>query len=577
MDENLNLAAVYDLVIVGSGGGSMAAALVAKSLGKSAVIFEKQACIGGSTAYSGGVWWVPNNPLLAETGIADSYEKSREYFDSVVTYRGPAVTAQRRDAFLKAGPHMVTFLRGLGMKFRRPYEDWPDYYDELPGGLPEGRSLLAEPFNLRELGPWKEHLAIYGPLEYMPISAEEFTTLFLLKRTFRGKVKAVKYAWLMMRDKLTGRQTVTNGGAIQGRMLQIGLREGLQIFRNTPVKSLLLEKDRVAGVVVQHDGRAVEVRARGGVIVNAGGYAHNEEFRRVHGREPVREEWTNANPGDTGEILQLMMDLGAATDCLDAAWWVITSQNVNGDWPEGAVWPGGRVYRFMHHLDLSLPHSIMVDHDGCRFCNEAGAYMEIGERMLDRHRETGRAVPAWVVFDKRHRDWYPWGTQPPGKTPRSWIESGYMKKSDTLDELATQCGIDTTGLRAQVDRYNGYCRTGHDPEFNRGGRAFDRTHGDPTVTPNPNLGPIEQGPFYAVAMYPADVGTAGGVVTDEFARVKRQDGRIIEGLYAIGNAAAPIFGRCYPGAGASIGASFTFGFIAAHHSAGSSTLAELLA
>jgi 3-oxosteroid 1-dehydrogenase len=169
----MTLKAEYDLVIVGSGGGSMAAALVAKRLGKTAVILEKQAVVGGSTSYSGGVWWVPNNPLLAEAGVADSFSKAREYFDAVVTYKGPAVTPERRDAFLKGGPNMVNFLRSEGMKFRRPYADWPDYYDELPGGLPEGRSLLAEPFDINQLGPWRKRLALYGPLERMPLSAEE--------------------------------------------------------------------------------------------------------------------------------------------------------------------------------------------------------------------------------------------------------------------------------------------------------------------------------------------------------------------------------------------------------------------
>jgi 3-oxosteroid 1-dehydrogenase len=192
--------------------------------------------------------------------------------------------------------------------------------------------------------------------------------------------------------------------------------------------------------------------------------------------------------------------------------------------------------------------------------------MEIGERMFDRQKNGGKGVPAWVIFDTRHRIWYPWGAQPPGKTPQSWIASGYMKRAATIEDLARQCGIDPQGLSAEVERFNGFCRAGKDADFGRGGRAFDRSHGDPSVKPNPSLGPIEQSPFFAVAMYPADVGTAGGVVTDEYARVRRADGSVIPGLYAVGNCAASVFGRSYPGAGASIGAAFTFGFIAAQHS-----------
>ena len=567
----------YDLVIVGSGGGSMAAALVAKKLGKRAVILEKQDKVGGSTSYSGGVWWVPNNKLLAEAGIRDSFEKAREYFDSVVTYKGPGVTPQRRDAFLKAGPRMIEFLRGLGLKVRRPTDDWPDYYDNLPGGMPQGRSLLPAPLDLNDLGEWKDHLSLYPPTTGLPLGSDEFPTLFLMKRTWAGKMRAAKFGLLMMRDKLMKRVTVSSGGAIQGRMLQIALRECVELQINTPAKRFIMEDGRVAGVVVDHGGREVEVRARDGVLVNVGGYSRNKAFRERVTDGPTSDEWTSANPGDTGEMIQAMMDIGAATDCLDTAWWVVTSKNVDGSWPEGAIWKDGSLRPFMHHLDLSLPYSMMVDQNGRRVADEAGAYMEIGERIYQRQRETGKAVPCWVIFDKRHRDFYPWGSFPPGQTPQSWLDSGYMKKADTLEALAGLCGIDAAGLKAEVETFNGYCAKGVDPEFNRGGRVFDNAHGDPTVKPNPNLGAIEQGPFYAVAIYPGDVGTAGGVVADEYARVLKPDNSPIPGLYAIGNSTASVFGRCYPAAGASIAASFTFGFIAAHHSAGTKELERLFA
>jgi 3-oxosteroid 1-dehydrogenase len=566
----------YDLVIVGSGGGSMAAALVAKKLGKRVVILEKMDAIGGSTSFSGGVWWIPNSPLLAEAGIPDSFEKAREYFDNVVTYKGPGVTPERRDAFLKGAPKMMAFLRGLGLKVRRPRDDWPDYYDELPGGLPQGRSLMAEPFDLRELGDWKDHLAMYPPMLGMPIGAEEFTKLFLVKRTMAGKMKALRFAWQMAKTKLAGSVTVANGAAIQGRMLQIALREGVELHISTPVKRLIIEGGSVVGVVAEQGGKEIEVSARDGVIANVGGFSRNKAFRQSVTDGPITDEWTNANPGDTGEIIQAMMDIGAATDCLDTAWWVVTSRGTDGTWPEGAIWKDGRVLPFMHHLDISLPFVILVDQQGRRVANESGAYMEMGERIFQRERETGKAVPCWAIFDRRHRQRYPWGTHPPGKNPQQWFNSGYMKKANTIEELAAQCGIDAAGLKAEIARYNSFCQTGIDEDFGRGSRAFDRSHGDPTVTPNPNLGPIEEAPFYACAIYPGDVGTAGGVVADEYARVLKDDGSIIPGLYAIGNSTASVFGRCYPAAGASIGASFTFGYIAAHHSARSNELREII-
>jgi 3-oxosteroid 1-dehydrogenase len=228
----------------------------------------------------------------------------------------------------------------------------------------------------------------------------------------------------------------------------------------------------------------------------------------------------------------------------------------------------------MHHLDLSLPFSIMVDGEGNRFCDEAGAYMEIGQRMYKRHRETGKGVPSWVIMDSRQRQYYVWGTAMPGQIPKQWLESGYLIQASSVAELAQKCGIDVQGLERTVQRFNEFCKTGVDEDFGRGGRAFDRAHGDPTIKPNPNLGPIEQPPFYAVRMYPGDVGTAGGIVTDEYARVLRADGSVIDGLYATGNCTASVVGRCYPGAGSSIGASFVFGYIAARHAAQSQSIEQ---
>jgi 3-oxosteroid 1-dehydrogenase len=303
------------------------------------------------------------------------------------------------------------------------------------------------------------------------------------------------------------------------------------------------------------------------VLINSGGFSHSQELRERYQAKPNPWRWTNANPGDTGEMIEAAMRLGAAVDCMNEAWWVITSLAPGESLPEGAVAADGTPIPFMHHLDLSLPFSIMVDQLGQRLCDEAGAYMEIGQRMYQRHADTGRAIPSWVIMDARQREYYPWGTASPGQVPKSWLESGYLKRADTLAELAAQCGIDVSGLQATVRRFNEFCRTGRDEDFGRGGRAFDRAHGDPTVKPNPNLGSIEKAPFYAVAMYPGDVGTAGGMVTDEFARVLRDDGSVIDGLYATGNSTASVMGRCYPGAGASIGASFIFGYIAARHAA----------
>lgn len=556
----------YDLVIVGSGGGSMCAALKAKELGKSALIIEKQGKVGGSTGYSGGVWWVPNNPVMKRHGVEDSYERAQQYLESTVTYSGPSTSPQRREAFLRTGPLMVEFLERKGMAFE--YADgWADYYDDRPGGEPRGRSLVAKLFNIRELGEWAQKLSCYRGAP-IPANASEFPTLFLMKRTWAGKLKALQLGLRMVAQKLSRKQVMGGGAAIQGRMLQIALREQLPIWIETPVEELIVEDGRVTGVVARHDGRKLRIQARDGVLINTGGFSRNAEMRKRYQPQPSSAAWTNANPGDTGELLQAAMRLGAATDCMDESWWVVTSLGPNEGLPEGARTVSGEPLPFMHHLDLSLPYSIMVDQDGRRFCDEAGSYMEVGQRMYRRQAETGKAVPSWVVMDARQRKFYPWGTAMPGQVPKQWLESGYMIKADSLCELASKCGIDGDGLLATVERFNGFCAKGIDEDYGRGSRQFDRCHGDPTVTPNPNLGPIEQGPFYAVRMYPGDVGTAGGLVTDQYGRVLREDGTPIAGLYATGNATAGVTGRCYPGAGTSIAASFIFAYIAAMHSAG---------
>jgi 3-oxosteroid 1-dehydrogenase len=558
--------ATYDFVVVGSGGGSMCAALACKSVGKEALIIEKLPKVGGSTGYSGGVWWLPNNHVMKRHGVSDSYERARQYFDAAVTYHGPGTSEARREAYLRTGPKMAEFLEQQGMQF--VYADgWSDYYDTLPGGEPRGRSLLAKLFDVKELGEWAPRLSRYkGPS--MPANSDEYPILFLMKRTWGGKRKAMQLGGRMLYQKITGKELVSNGAAIQGRMLQMALRANIPIWTDTPVRELIVENGHVTGIVAVRSGRELRIRAREGVLLNTGGFSHNAEMRRKYQPQPSSADWTNANPGDTGEILEAAIALGGAVDCMEEAWWVVTSLGPNEDLPEGARAPDGSPLPFMHHLDLSLPFSIMVDQNGERFCDEAGAYMEIGQRMYQRHKETGKAVPAWVVMDSRQRKYYPWGTAMPGQIPQKWLDSGYMIKADTLEELAAKCKIDRTGLLKTVERFNGFCATGVDEDYGRGSRAFDRCHGDPTIKPNPNLGPIEEGPFYAVRMYPGDVGTAGGLVTDEFARVLKDDGTRIPGLYATGNCTASVVGRCYPGAGSSIGASFVFGYIAALHASG---------
>lgn len=210
--------------------------------------------------------------------------------------------------------------------------------------------------------------------------------------------------------------------------------------------------------------------------------------------------------------------------------------------------------------DIGKPHCIVVGPDGLRFVNEANPYMEFGQKMY-----AANAVPAWAIFDSRHRRDYFWGTIPPGFTPKGLLDGGYLRMADTLEAIAQACGIDAAGLARTVTRFNSFARAGEDVDFHRGQSAFNRYYGDPTVKPNPNLGTIEKPPYYAVALYPGDIGTCGGIVADEHARALRHDGSPIPGLYVTGNTSAAAGGRYYIGAGAAVGPSMVFGFVAARH------------
>lgn len=540
--------AIADFVICGSGGGSMAAGLYLNAIGKKPLILEKTDKFGGSTAMSGGVLWIPNHHLQAGAGVADSLEAGKTYMDATVGFdAGPGASEARKLAYLRNGPPMVKWLEDQGMKWIRT-EGWADYYDDRPGGCTRSRSLAAPMLDAREMGPLFDKLRL-GPM-VMPLPADETRSITLATRTLPGMIAGAKLLWRFELVKRRGKPILSYGGSLQGRMLMLAGKAGLDMRAEHGVVELIEEGGRVIGVIAEHKGKKLRIKARDGVLINAGGFSRNAEMRKQYGPQPSSVEWTNANPGDTGEMIQIAEKHGAALDLMDQAWWVPGTNP-----PQGGP-------SYMHNTDLSKPHCIVVNRHGKRILNESQSYMANGQALY------ANDVPAFVIMDSRHRKRYAWGVQPPGVTPPDWESSGFMKKADTLDELARKCGIDAEGFKAEIARFNGFCETGEDLDFHRGERGYDRWFGDPTNKPNPNLGKIEKPPFLAFAMVPGDVGTSGGIVTDEHARVLKADGAIIPGLYATGNSTASVMGRCYPAAGASIGASFVFAWIAAHHAAG---------
>lgn len=568
---------LFDFVVVGSGGGSMCGGLLLRSLGKSVVILEKTDLVGGTTSRSGGVMWIPNNRFMKRDGIDDSFEKAATYLDSVVgtAEDAPGTSPQRRRAYLTEAPRMVDFLVNQGVKLTRVTE-WPDYYDERPGGSVPGRTVVAELFNANELGVWKEKLRpsfIVAPVSlmpaplgkmmqsvgimFLPATLEEMLELAAVKRSWRVKMLAMKIVLRGVAARLTGKQWIAGGAALQGRMLQAALRAGAEIRTHSPVKELIVEGGAVKGVVTVKDGRPWRVGARLGVLVNAGGFARNQRMRDMYA-PGTSVKWTMATPGDTGEMIEEMMRLGAAIAQMEER--VGNQQTLPPGAEESEAKPTAQGL-------TASPHVILVDQSGVRYMNEGGSYMAYCKGMLERNK-TVPAVPGWAVFDSQFMAKYMLaGTMPGSKKPQGWFDSGYLKKADTIEELARQLKIDPATLRCTIERFNGFVARNRDEDFHRGERAYDRWLGDPFHKPSETLGTIDKGPFYAVAVVPGDVGTYGGVVTDEHARVLREDGSVIPGLYATGVSTASVMGRTYPGAGASIGPSFVWGYVAAKHAA----------
>lgn len=533
----------FDLVIVGSGCASVTAALAAKAQGGSAVIIEKQDLFGGSTAYSGGIAWIPNNPLLDD----DSEDASRTYLNYMVGEPSKASPVAKREMFLKEGPRAVQFLLDQGVKLIRVY--WPDYYSAAPGGHEYGRTISAELFDLNELGEWRDRLGSFYGFPGLPIGSHKFVDLTLAKRTWKGKKTALRLGWDMFRDKITGARRRGSGNAVQGRMLQAALQAKIPLRMNTEVLALVTEGGAVTGLKVKGPDGVQTIGARRGVLLNAGGFSRNQEMRDTYHPQPSKTEWTMVNPGDTGDVMQMAMALGADIDCMEEAWWT-----------PGSLTPEGKYGGFHVPGESGKPHIVIVGADGRRVANEAGSYMEFGQRMYAKG-----AVPAWAILESRALKRYSWGPVMVGKSPEPFVQSGYLVKADTLDDLARKCGIDIAGFVDEMQRFSGFAARGVDEDFGRGGSAHNKAMGDPTNKPNPSLGAIEQGPFYATRIWPLDVGTSGGLVTDEYARVLKADGAPIPGLYAAGNITAPVVGHSYPGAGASIGGGIAFGYVAARH------------
>lgn len=541
----------FDFVVVGSGAGSLLAALVMRDAGKSVLVLEKTELVGGTTATSGGVMWIPNNCFMESEGIDDSREQAIAYLDAVVGDNDdtPGATPERRATYVDEAPRMLEFLISQGLQFRR-VPSWPDYY-RAPGESEPGRTVVPELFDLNQLGEWKDKLRPgFLPL---PAYLEEAMELPNMKRSWASAKVLFRVIGRAITTRLKGQHLTTAGQALQGQLLHTALKAGVEVRINAGVKQLVEENGRITGVVIEKDGEDWRIGANLGVLINAGGFGHNQRMldQYVPG---TKSEWSNASPGDTGEMIEEGVRLGAATAQMD--------QRVGSP---VVIPPDNPTLKPTMQGDLSKPHTILVDQSGERYMRESSSYMAIAQHMLTRNK-TAPASPSWMILDSQYLAKYMLaGTMPGKKKPKQWTEKGFLRSGNSLTELAKACNLNPAKLEGTVARYNEFVRNGEDKDFGRGSHVYDNWLGDPLHQPSQTLGTIEKAPFYALPVYPGDLSTFGGLLTDTHARVLRADGSTIEGLYATGTSTASVMGKTAPGAGASIGPAMTWAYVAAQH------------
>jgi 3-oxosteroid 1-dehydrogenase len=554
---------VVDVLIVGSGGGGMAAALTAHAAGLDTLVVEKSSHFGGSTALSGGGIWVPGAPAQRREGYVPEPEGVVEYLRKIT---GGLVSEARIRQYVESAPRMLEFLEQLSGWFEFVWKPgYADYYPELPGGSELGSTINVPPIDLRKLGP--DEAKLLKPLALAPkgiwLGPKELRTFYRIRQSWAGKGVLLKLIWRMVRARVFNERVAAIGQSLAAR-LRLAMRErGIPLWLDSPMVELLTDADgSVTGVLLERDGSTQRIGARLGVILASGGFDHDLAWRKEQ-LPVVDQDWSFGNPAAMGDGIRAGQKVGAGTDLLDEAWWFPAIQ-----------WPDGRM-QFMLN-ERMMPAQFIVNGDGKRFINEAAPYMDFGHAMIDGQKSGVTHIPCWLITD--HRSWnryvigghlpipkIPGAPVPTGhKIPPAWLESGVVEAAMSWDEMATKIGVPGRQLSETARRFNELARGGHDDDFNRGDSVYDNYYGDPTL-PNPNLYPLGDPPYYAFRIVLGDLGTSGGLRTDEYARVLRSDDSVVRGLYAVGNTAAPVMGRSYAGAGATIGPAMTFGFVAAKH------------
>lgn len=547
-----------DLLVVGTGAGGMASAVFAAHRGARVLIIEKSELYGGTSATSGGGVWIPASDSALAQGQQDTPEEAYTYIKGLT---GNTVADARIRAFVENAHVMKREIEAISdLRFTAiPYTD---YQAEKPGGKMGYRSHACNTMDARDLSredfetlrTTHPSAMLFGFIPWTIMESAPMITRGPGWKTTMAKVLWRYYSDIPQRLRSARSRFVVFGSAIAGHLKNALNRDGGELWLQATLVDLVKGADgRVEGAVIRRQGRDIRVHAAKGVILAAGGFERNQAMRNEHlpGAES-RPEWSAGQENNTGDGIAAGIRAGAATDLMDEAWWA----------PTLSV-PGETRARPLFY-ERALPGNIMVGQTGERYMNEARSYDIAGRAMIDADRPDRRTIPSWIVLDSRFRRKYPMGPVLP--LVPDWLLPERVRqmyvKAKTIRELAGKMGVDPARLEHTVNRVNRFAVIGVDEDFGRGSAPYDRYYGDQSVQPNPNLAPIDEPPFYALKVYPGDIGTKGGLATDECARVLDPAGQPIPGLYAIGNNAASVMGPSYPGAGSTLAPAMTFGYLA---------------
>ena len=552
-----------DILVVGSGAGGLLAGLVGAHNRADVLIVEKAELWGGTSATSGGGIWIPGSDVARAAGFEDNLDDAFTYLRGLSADNVPDENIR---AYVdNAAPMLRWVMANTPVQFMAfPY---PDYHAENPGGSPQGyRTHLPLPINGKPLGNKIRSLrfaspaaSLFGYLNWHFSETSEL--LYRSKGWIKNLVVNMSRYWLDLPFRLTSRKDrrLTLGNALTGGLRMALDKQDVPLWLKTPLIDLVREGSRVTGAVVEKDGKPYRIGVRKGVVLAAGGFDKNQTMRNANAPLYPTAQYSGGVTSNTGDSIRAGEAIGART------------LNLQSAWAAPVFYVPGEDRGRLCTIERALPGCIMVNQSGKRYLNEAASYHIVGQQMARRDAEHNDANPSWMIFDQEYRHKFPMGPLYP-LMPTFLHSKGVrsiLKKGRSIEELAGQIGVDPATLSATMTRFNTHAAKGEDPEFHRGEAAYDKMYGDFRHGPNPCLRPIDKGPFYAMPIYPGDIGTNGGLLTNAKAQVLDDAGEPIVGLYAVGNNAASAMGESYPGAGVTIGPAMTSAYVAARHMTGS--------